>query len=152
MFKRLAYLAVVATLLSLFLAACGGGDSTPPTYSGAKSVTVPEEVKKQFNVETAGLKEAKVEAYSTKDDLAKVKSTLADELGKKGWKDGSSSLGGDLASTAKQLESLGLFILAYEKSNAGVIYIGFPSAIAAQAGIAGIGQGENLLMVFSGKK
>jgi hypothetical protein len=151
MFKRLAYLAVVATLLSLFLAACGGGDNTPPAYSGGKSVTVSEEIKKQFNVETAGLKESKVEAFSTKDDLAKVKSTLSDNLGKNGWKDGSSSLGGDFASVAKQLEAVGVFFLAYEKSNVGVIYVGFPSAIAAQAGLS-VPAGENLVMVFSGKK
>jgi hypothetical protein len=151
MFKRLMYLAVVAMVLSLFLAACGGAD-TPPTPSNSKTTTVPDTLKQQLSTSGANLKELKVEAYSTKDAVNSVKSNITDQLGKAGWKENSAALGKEFSESAKQFESLGIFAFYYEKGSTGVIYFGMPSTIAGTLGATGLAADDNLVMMISGKK
>lgn len=151
MFKRLTYLAVVAMLLSLFLAACGGTD-TPPTPSNAKTTTVPETLKQQLSASGANLKDLKVEAYSTKDNVNSVKSGITDQLGKAGWKENSAALGKEFTDASKQFEALGIFAFYYEKGSTGVIYFGMPSNVAGTLGATGLAADDNLVMMISGKK
>ncbi len=153
MFKRFLPGLVVALLLSTLLVACGDETATVPTYTGASTVTVPDDFSKSI---TSGLKDGKlknpkVEAFKSTDAASKVKSGLTDGFSKGGWSDKTSDLtkelGGD---NLKVFEQAGGFVLGYEKGNKAAAVLGFPGAIASGIGFKDIGANDTVYMVLSG--
>src|SRR6476620_11078781 len=120
MFKRFLPLVGLSLLLSVTLAACGN-DAPPsiPSYNGATSVTIPETIRTQFTGSVKDVKDVKLEAYRTSDGLPAVKTYFSDRYKNDGWTDKTSDLTKD--GSLKDAESLGLFVLGYEKGSSAAV-------------------------------
>ena len=153
MFKRFLPALAVLLVLSVALVACGDETAAVPTYSGATTVTVPTDFSNQISsgLNSGKLKNAKIEAYKTADEAAKLKSGLSDGFTKGGWNDATKTLlgasGGD---SLKVFEQSGGFILGYEKGNKAAAVMAFPGQIASAIGFTGVGAQDVVYLVMSG--
>ena len=152
MFKRFLPALAVLLVLSVALVACGDETAAVPTYSGATTVTVPTDFSTQISsgLNNSKLKNAKIEAYKTADEAAKVKSGLADGFSKGGWNDATSTLLGSGGDSLKVFEQSGGFILGYEKGNKAAAVMAFPGQIASAIGFTGVGAQDVVYLVMSG--
>jgi len=155
MFRRFAPVLALLIILSLALMACGeekaaANPDAIPSYNGATVVAVPAALKTQID---GGLKDqvkgAKFDFYKTTDEGTKVKTFFTDNLIKNGWQDMTSTMKLD---DLKQMETMGVFALGYQKGTKAVAIVGFPGALTAMMGVDGVGQQDTLYMVISGEK
>jgi ABC-type uncharacterized transport system auxiliary subunit len=146
--KRLAFLLVLAALLSLVLVACGDETAPVPTYPGATSITLPDSIKSQFTATLANYKNTAADGFKTTDDLAKVKSSFQSSFKSAGWDDVSDKLASQAG--AKAITDAGGFIIGFTKGNKGANVIAVPNAYAEGSGFTGINAGENPYIVISG--
>ena len=147
MYKRIVPLVMLSLMLSLMLVACGG-EAVVPTYSGGTAVTLSDQTKNQFTSSLQGTKNAKLEAYKTSDDPAKVKSFFTDGFSKNGWNDKS----GDIKDAAQSLEQLKGFMIGYEKDNKAAVVLGLPGSTGSAFGITGANPTDTIYMVITGDK
>ncbi len=148
MFRRLTPLFVMMMLLSVALVACGDSNATVPTYPGATSITVPDSIKTQFGSSVKDLKNTKYEAFKTTDSADKVKASFLDSFKKDGWEDKvSKSLKPE---DVKQIESVGMFVLGYQKGSKGAVVMGIPGSISGALGFSGVAANESAYFVISG--
>lgn len=147
MYKRIVPVVILSLMLSLMLVACGG-DATVPSYSGATSVTISDQIKSQFTSNVSGVKNAKLEAFKTSDDSTKVKSYFTDNFSKNGWNDKS----GDLQDAAKSIEQLKGFMIGYEKDNKAAVILGLPGSTGSAIGVTGAAATDTIYMVITGEK
>lgn len=145
---------LVALMLSVMLVACGDDASTAtiPSYTGATTLTLPDAAKTSFGSSLKDAKNVKIDAYKTSDDSAKVKSFFADNLSKGGWADKSGDISKDSGDSIKSFESLGGFILGYEKGGRQVAVLGMPNVAAGPLGFTDVGPNDTLYLVISGDK
>ncbi|MEI7554642.1 hypothetical protein [Candidatus Chlorohelix sp.] len=147
MFKKLGLMIIVVLMMTIALVACGDEAAVVPTYSGASTVTLPDSLKTQMETSMgANVKNAKIEAFKTSDDAAKVKTSLADGFKKNGWDDKSK----DLGDTTTQMDSIGAFAMLYQKGTSAAGVIGFPGAIAGAMGFAGATDKDTVYIIASG--
>jgi ABC-type uncharacterized transport system auxiliary subunit len=146
--KRLACLLVIATLLSLFLAACGDEEAAVPTYPGATSITLADSVRTQFTTGLANVKNASVNGFKTSDDIARIKSTFDSNFKSAGWSDVSSQLANQ--PNVKAFNDAGGFVVGYSKGNKSATVMAVPNQYAEGSGISGLNANENAFIVVSG--
>ncbi|WJW67393.1 hypothetical protein OZ401_000659 [Candidatus Chlorohelix allophototropha] len=122
-----------------------------PAYPGLTSVTLPDAVKSQFAGSIGNVPNGTVDAFSSADDTAAIKSFYQSEFPKQGWNDlTSTAMGQADSSTLSQLETLGAFIIIYQKGANAVGIVGFPGSIASAAGVTGINAKDSLILIISG--
>jgi ABC-type uncharacterized transport system auxiliary subunit len=148
MFRRLAPLFLIAILLTAFLSACGDEKTPVPSYAGATTVTVPDQLKSSFTSSVKDIKNAQIEAYKTTDSTDKVKGFFTDSFSKGGWTDKTSQF--LKPEDAKSFEQLGAFIVGYDKGNKGAVIMGFPGSVSSMMGFSGVSDQETIYMVISG--
>ena len=166
-------LAVIAVLVAVVLAVSGGSKPTPaatatanlanatvkptvgttavalsgllPLYPGAKEVTVPNDVYKQFNFDASS--DAKVQAFVSPDDVKNVKDFYDKQFRDAKWESRA-----DLTSAEalKPFEQVGGYIALYQKDDKGAGVIGLPGALAGALGFTGITQKDTLIIIITG--
>jgi hypothetical protein len=122
-----------------------------PAYPGLTTVTLPDAVKSQFASSIGNVPNGTVDAFSSTDDTSTIKSFYQSEFPKQGWNDlTSTAMGQADSSTLSQLETLGAFIIIYQKGANAVGIVGFPGSIASAAGVTGINAKDSLILIISG--
>ncbi|MEI7555041.1 hypothetical protein [Candidatus Chlorohelix sp.] len=125
--------------------------SNIPAYPGLTTVTLPDAVKSQFADSIGNVPNGTVDAFSSADDTATIKSFYQSEFPKQGWNDLTNTAMGQADSgTLSQLETLGAFIIIYQKGANAVGIVGFPGSIASATGITGINAKDSLILIISG--
>lgn len=170
MSKRFAWLCTLVVTLSILLAACGDTVTTTPTLSGAaiatptlsakvasytKStlVTLSDAMLNSFEdrIQNSKLKNAKIDAYKSSNDLKHIESDLSAGFKGNGWKDETETLSTvDAASLmAYSLSSLGSY-LVFTSNNSQVASVILTQGLALNGSISGVSDKDILILEFSG--
>ncbi len=146
---RISSLLVLVALLSLTLAACGNEDTTAVApYGGAKAFELDANTQNSFKEALKGIKDAKIESFTTKDDPTAVKAFYDSQYKDKGWTNRAEET--TVAEAIKAQTANAGWALAYEKGSKVVSISLTPSTVAASR-FANT-NGENVLVVISASK
>ncbi|NWJ49021.1 MAG: serine/threonine protein kinase [Chloroflexi bacterium] len=117
-------------------------------YPGAATLDIPDVLLSDLGDSFSQLQNGKVEAYKTLDDANKVKDYYVNSLSKGGWQDQTDQL--NMGSSLTTLESLGAFVLGYQKGTDAVAIMSLPGSLGGALGFTNVGQKDTLILVITG--
>ncbi|HEX2911601.1 MAG TPA: hypothetical protein VH186_12395 [Chloroflexia bacterium] len=116
-----------------------------PDYPGATALTTSQTLKDAFTSTLKDSKNASINAIKSKDSLSTMKAFYSEQMKKNGWNDQSSSISGD---SVKSVESVGGFLLGYEKDGQVAVIAGYPGIVATATDVAGVSENESFVLVI----
>ncbi|MEI7554854.1 serine/threonine-protein kinase [Candidatus Chlorohelix sp.] len=117
-------------------------------YPGADALDIPDILQAQLSDSFAQLQNGKVEAYKTLDDASKIKDYYVNSLSKGGWQDQTDQMNMD--SSVTTLESMGAFVLGYQKGTSAVAIMSLPGSLGVAFGFTNVTQKDTLILVITG--